>query len=143
MRAYMRRSDLNKTLNALHEDQQFDSASFFNELVAMSNKEGLEGYEKQTDDVFDALNKGWKALYWDEYWNGVIGKSGYDVDLAETDFYNKHPEPPSSEELYAWIAEYYGPEKFTSAEIKKWVDGADEPCTPGGKRETIDLTHAH
>jgi hypothetical protein len=125
MRAYMRRRDLVSTLGALKEDQQFNTGEFFNQLVGMSTKEGLEMYEKENDDVFDALNKAWKDTYWSEYWNSVIGKDGYEVDLAENDFYNKHQQPPSADELYQWIVNYYGPEKFTRDEIAKYVEGTD------------------
>jgi len=125
MRAYLRRTDLINTLNALHEDQKFNIGQFGQDLVAMTNTQGLEQFEKENDDVFDALNKAWKATYWDSYWNGVIGKSGYEVDLAEHDFYAKHNEPPSSDELYQWITAYYGTGKFTQQEIAKWVDGTD------------------
>lgn len=125
VRAYLRRNDLNKTLDGLHEDQRFDRGVFFTELVGMTNVAGIQEFEKQNDDVFDALNKAWKSTYWDSYWNSVIGKDGYEVDLAEKDFYAKHQEPPSSDELYQWITAYYGPEKFTREEIAKWVDGTD------------------
>jgi hypothetical protein len=125
MRAYMRRRDLVSTLGALKEDQQFNTGEFFQQLVGMSTKEGLEMYEKENDDVFDALNKAWKDTYWSEYWNSVIGKDGYEVDLAEQDFYSKHQQPPSTDELYQWIVNYYGPEKFTRDEIAKYVEGTD------------------
>lgn len=125
MRMYSSRTDVNKTLASLHPDQAFSSDEFFAGLVAMTNKEGLEMYGKESDDIFDALNKAWKATYWDEYWNSVIGKDGYEVDLAEKDFYSKHPNPPSADELFAWINQYYGP-KFTADEIKKYVEGTDE-----------------
>jgi hypothetical protein len=125
MEEFRDRNDIQMTIAKLHPDQHFDTGSFFNELVGMSNKEGLELFDKENDDVFDALNKAWKATYWDEYWNGVIGKDGYEVDLAESDFYQKHQQPPSADELYAWIVNYYGPEKFTRDEIAKWADDTD------------------
>jgi hypothetical protein len=122
MRAYARRRDLNETFNALHEDQQFNTATFLSELVALSDKAGLETYEKENDDIFDALNKAWKDTYWDTYWNSVIGKDGYEVDLAEQNFYRAKPEPPGTDELYSWIIAYYGPDKFTRDEIAKYVE---------------------
>jgi hypothetical protein len=125
MEEFRDRNDIQMTIAKLHPDQHFDTGSFFAELVGMSNKEGLEMFEKENDDVFDALNKAWKATYWDEYWNGVIGKSGYEVDLAEKDFYSKHQQPPSADELYQWIVSYYGPDKFTRADIAKWADETD------------------
>lgn len=126
MRMYATRTDIQKSLANLRPDQAFNTDQFFANLVEMTNKDGLEQYEKETDDIFDALNKAWKATYWDEYWNSVIGKSGYEVDLAESQFYAKHQNPPSADELYAWIEQHYGPGKFTPAEIKKYVDGTDE-----------------
>jgi hypothetical protein len=117
--------DVNMTIAKLHSDQSFDTSAFFAELAGMTNKEGLLEWEKQNDDVFDALNRAWKETYWSEYWNSVIGKDGYEVDLAEKDFYNKHPNPPSTDELYQFIVSYYGPEKFTREEIAKWAEGTD------------------
>jgi len=125
MRSYVRRHDLINTMNSLRDDQKFNLGTFSQELVAITNVQGLEQWEKKNDDIFDALNKAWKSTYWDNYWNGVIGKSGYEVDLAEHDFYAKHNEPPSSDELYQWITAYYGTGKFTREEIAKWVDETD------------------
>lgn len=125
MRAFMRNQGLVRTLGSLHTDQQFNTGEFFQALVAMTNKEGLVQYEKENDDIFDALNKAWKATYWDEYWHGVIGKSGYEVDLAEKDFYGRHPTPPDANQLYSWITNYYGTGRFSLQQIEQYVNGTD------------------
>jgi hypothetical protein len=124
MRTFSRGHELNKTLGALHPDQKL-RPDFFTGLVTATSIEGLENWEKGNDDVFDALNKAWKATYWDSYWNGVIGKTGYDVDLAENDFFAKHPDAPDAQGLYTWIQQYYGSERFTFDEVKQWVEDSD------------------
>jgi hypothetical protein len=124
MRSFRRREDLNGLLGKLHEDQQLDP-KFFLGLVEQTTSDGLEEWERQNDDVFDALNKAWKATYWDAYWNSVIGKTGYDVDLAENDFFTQHQEAPDAQALYSWIQIYYGPERFTLQDIQKWTDQED------------------
>lgn len=122
MGKFQRRLDVEETLHNLKADQRFDTGTLYGELLAMSNVEGLEQWDKENDDVFDALNKAWKATYWDGYWNAVIGKDGYDVDLAERDFYSQNPEPPNSQALYAWIAGYYGDDRFTFDDISRWTE---------------------
>jgi hypothetical protein len=124
MRSFARLTDLNKTLDVLHDDQKLDPG-FLAQLAQITNKESLEMWQKESDDIFDALNNAWTETYWKEYWNSIVGKSGYEVDLAERDFYTQHPEPPDAQGLYAWIQGYYGPDKFTLEEVRKWVDGTD------------------
>jgi hypothetical protein len=132
MKGFARQTDLVKMLDALHEDQKFDPG-FFTELTAMTTVEGLETWDKGNDDVFDALNKAWKAMYWDKYWDSVIGKEGYEVDLAETDFYKANPEAPDAAALHEWISIYYGTEKFTFKDIQQWVEEVD-PMTVEQRR---------
>src|SRR5688572_14088657 len=104
MGAFMRQKHVVELLNALREDQQFDK-SFFGGLAQQTTAQGIEEWETQNDDIFDALNKAWKATYWEEYWNSGVLQKGYSSDLAEQDFLAKHPTPPSADELWAWVSE--------------------------------------
>jgi hypothetical protein len=123
MRAFTRQRETVQTLGGLKADQGIDP-NFFNALIQETTIEGLNGWEIENDDVFDALNKGWKSLYWDKYWNSGVLKGGYDADLAERDFYAANPEPPNAEQLYSWMQITYG-DRFTLDEVKKWVDYTD------------------
>src|SRR5678815_2550074 len=107
-------------MHALRPDQKFDP-NFFNGLVEQTNPEGMGIWKKSTDDVFDALNNAWRALYFDEYWNAGVTAGGYAGDLAENDFLAKHPTPPNGGELFMWIQANYG-DKFTREEILKYAD---------------------
>lgn len=124
MRGFSKQTDLVKTLAALHDDQKLDPG-FLAQLTSETTLDGIEEWEKGNDDVFDALNKAWKATYWDTYWNSVIGKTGYDADLAEQDFFRSNPEAPDAAGLYAWIQGYYGEDKFTFEQVQQWVDDKD------------------
>jgi hypothetical protein len=116
--------EVNQTIAKLKPDQGFDTSAFFNALIQETTIEGVNAWGLENDDVFDALNKGWKSLYWDKYWNSGVLKGGYDADLAERDFYTKNPEPPNAEQLYSWMLITYG-DRFSLDEVKKWVDGTD------------------
>lgn len=126
MRTWARQEDVTGTLAKLHEDQKLDPG-FFSELLAQTNQAGLDQWDIENDDVFDALNGAWKATYWDAYWQAISGKDGYQVDLAEQDFLRQHPEPPTATELYAWIKARYG-NRFTLEEVQKWA-GETEPLS--------------
>ncbi len=137
MRAYQRSGDLVSVTNALHEDQKLDPG-FFAGLTSMTTVDGIEQWEKENDDVFDALNKAWKHMYWDKYWGNVIGKTGYEVDLAEHDFFSANPDAPDAQALHAWINVYYGSDKFTLQQIQQWVDDVDPLTVEERKLEDED-----
>jgi hypothetical protein len=141
MSKFARQPDTLKTLEALRPDQQLDP-QFLAGLVELTNKEGLHEWEKENDDIFDALNNAWKSTYWDAYWNSGVLKGGYEADLAEHDFYVKHPSPPTAEGLYAWIEKNY-PGRFTLDDVKKWVDYSDvatvQERTAQGKPEDYEM----
>jgi hypothetical protein len=133
MKDFRQREDIQMVIANLHMDQSFNTGQFFSDLAAGATTEGLENWDKENDDVFDALNKAWKAMYWDKYWDSVIGKEGYEVDLAERDFFQVNPDAPDAAALHEWISIYYGPDKFSFKDVQQWVEDVD-PLTVEERR---------
>ena len=106
----------------LFTEQALTGESYFETLAAQTTAEGLKAYDMKTDSVYEALDRAWRALYFDEYWLAVEGKKGTEGRIAEEEFYNKHPQPPSIVELSDWVEDNYMGQ-FTREELMKSAAG--------------------
>jgi len=98
---------------------------FWKSLYANTNAAAMQTWRKKNDTIFDALNGAWDELYWSPFWAAVKDKKGYERQLAEQDFLAAHPQPPTDEEMYAWIRTEYG-DRFTIEDVKKFASGTTE-----------------
>jgi hypothetical protein len=122
LRSFQGRSDVSTILSSLRPDQQL-SPMFLKSLVDGSTPSEIKRWQRERDDVFDALNEAWSELYWRPYWETMGNLSGYERELAEQDF-SATRKPPDANELYQWIQKEYG-NRFTYNEIYKWVNGTE------------------
>ncbi len=121
---FMRRQDIQSTIKTLHPDQKL-RPSLWGDLVLKASPVGLKAWQLENDSLFDALNTAWSEMYWKPYWEAVGDKKNAERELAEHDFYQKHPEPPSGDELFSYIRNLYG-DKFSYADVMKWTDWEDK-----------------
>lgn len=90
-------------------------------ITEETTAEGYREWQRNRDTPIDALNEAWKILYWDEFWKAVEDLSGSERQLAEYNFYEQYPTPPSLGTLWDWIETEYG-DKFTYREIEVVYD---------------------
>lgn len=74
-------------------------------LKTATTPDAYDQWEMSRDTTYDALDRAWKELRWDVYWDGIRGKSGAARRLFEHEFVAK-PEP-SAEELADWVLSKY------------------------------------
>lgn len=104
------------------EMQGQDLPAIYNQILTELTGDGYLAWEKSNDSPLDAANEAWKVLYMDEYFNAIEGKSGTAFEIAQAEFLQKHPGPPNTDELIAWILQNY-PGQFTSDQLKVAIEG--------------------
>ena len=112
--------DILQIQEKLHEDQTLGDV--FISLPDIATSEGMETWKLGKDDIYDALNAGHRALYWDPFWERQKETSGYARDFVEEEF----ADPPTAEEYYRFIVDMYGEDRFTLKEIQEIVDGVGQ-----------------
>ncbi len=122
MAAFVRKKNNVDLMNALKPDQRLDP-SFFQQLAEETGAGGIANFEKENDDIFDAMNNAFQEIYWQPYWASGVMDKGYHGDLAQHDFLAQHPTPPTGDQLFAWIQQRYG-DRFTVEEVRKYADEA-------------------
>jgi hypothetical protein len=109
-------------------DREFDAQNLASKLLSEVSREAYDEYRKDRDTPYDALNEAWRALYWDPYWTAVDTVDSDDpaeVELREQierQFLAEHPEPPTEEELLAWVLKEYD-DRFTHEELMLAMKG--------------------
>jgi len=93
-----------------------DSVKITNQLLAETNRKGWEAYQVNSDDIFEALLRGWETLYLDPFYVAMEGKESYAYQLAEQQWLvvNKQPTPS---QLYDFIIKTYGKDKWTKDDV--------------------------
>lgn len=86
-------------------------------LKTATSYDSYRKWEMSHDTVMDALNAAWRATYWDPYWAAIQDKSGYERQLAETQFLTQHPQPPTSADMVAWVQANYPPGQFAVQDL--------------------------
>jgi hypothetical protein len=112
--------------NPLMMDALVTFGDYGQRLRAYSSPEAREAYHRQYDNGLDALNKAWKEMYWEPYWEAVEGSSSYTRSLEEFIFMEQYggPARPTNQQLVDWVMEQY-PERFDEQELLESIDDGE------------------
>lgn len=125
-------------------DRMIEVGDMVARVMTGANYEDYAGWLKDQDTILDALNEAWRTTYWNTYWEAVDNLSGDDRVLAERAWKEKHPEPPTLNEMAEWVLENYPNRDWTLEQII--VGGKDDALSvddrltsddPIGRREDL------
>jgi curved DNA-binding protein CbpA len=97
----------------------------FERIREITNKEGVEKYRLENDEVWEAVDAAWLALRWDPYWDALENLGGAARELAQREYLERVGPTLTVDQAYEWITKIYGG-RFTRAEIEDNLTGRDQ-----------------
>jgi hypothetical protein len=108
-------------INATRTAKAVDLSGLPQTLMNETTYEGYAAWQKNKDTVYDAVESAWDAVYAQDYYS-IFDLSGAERQLAEMQFAQDHPAPPTTKDIWAWVQQEY-PGKFTLAQVTEAMEG--------------------
>ena len=97
-------------------------------LLSMANGEQWNAWDKENDDLYDAMNRVVRDNYWSAFWDYLGDSSGMLRDQREEDYKLRYPNGVPGEKVVEWVQEAY-PDKWDDETIQMHFYG----------RETLEI----